>query len=208
MLTSKTPIKVKNGRKQCSQYKRQLKKFGLSNSGAEWTGVVTDRKFKKIIKFCAFKGLKYEINNSFGKRSTTYRSTYFKHNKPVFKNLYICAYCGGLFSRSKITVDHLYPVAQVNKKRYLQKKLKSMGAKDVNDYQNLVAACYTCNTKKSSKMGSWVIRGRLGKNKKLWGVRWGVRIVIMTTIVLYLATYIQQHNLIIRFFDILIGKKM
>ena len=38
----------------------------------------------------------------------------------------------------------------------------------VNDIRNLAPACRDCNSKKSDKMGLWVIRGWLGKYKLYW----------------------------------------
>ena len=85
-------------------------------------------------RLCRQNKVKFEINNDFGKRSTTYRTEYFKHNTPIYKKFYRCVYCGRLLSRRKITVDHIYPVKKVNESTYYQDKLKRMGADSVNDY--------------------------------------------------------------------------
>lgn len=135
----------------------------------------------KIRKTCR---LAYSIDNSFGKRSATYRKEYFSHNKPVYGKFYRCVYCGTLHTRKNITIDHIYPVKKVNESTYYQEKLKKKGADSVNSYQNLVAACRRCNSQKSAKMGLWILRAYIGSIKGFWFV---VHIVmIVAAIILFI----------------------
>lgn len=139
-------------------------------------------------RLCRQNKVKFEINNDFGKRSTTYRAEYFKHNKPIYKKFYRCVYCGRLLSRKKITVDHIYPVKKVNESTYYQDKLKRMGADSVNDYRNLVSACFRCNAKKSSKTGWWIIKAKIGSMKYYWLVVHIIEFIIFILVLYNLYT--------------------
>lgn len=148
-------------------------------------------------RLCRQNKVKFEINNDFGKRSTTYRTEYFKHNKPIYKKFYRCVYCGRLLSRRKITVDHIYPVKKVNESTYYQDKLKRMGADSVNNYRNLVSACFRCNAKKSAKTGWWIIKAKIGSMKYYWLVVHIIEFIIFLLILynLYANRMIISDNL-------------
>lgn len=148
-------------------------------------------------RLCRQNKVKFEINNDFGKRSATYRTEYFKHNKPIYKKFYRCVYCGRLLSRRKITVDHIYPVKKVNESTYYQDKLKRMGADSVNDYRNLVSACFRCNAKKSAKTGWWIIKAKIGSMKYYWLVVHIIEFIIFLLILynLYANRMIISDNL-------------
>lgn len=148
-------------------------------------------------RLCKQNKVKFELNNDFGKRSTTYRTEYFKHNKPIYKKFYRCVYCGRLLSRRKITVDHIYPVKKVNESTYYQDKLKKMGADSVNDYRNLVSACFRCNAKKSAKTGWWIIKAKIGSIKYYWPIVHMIEFIIILFILynLYINRIIISDNL-------------
>lgn len=148
-------------------------------------------------RLCRQNKVKFEINNDFGKRSTTYRTEYFKHNKPIYKKFYRCVYCGRLLSRRKITVDHIYPVKKVNESTFYQDKLKRMGADSVNNYRNLVSACFRCNAKKSAKTGWWIIKAKIGSMKYYWLVVHIIEFIIFLLILynLYANRMIISDNL-------------
>lgn len=148
-------------------------------------------------RLCRQNKVKFEINNDFGKRSTTYRTEYFKHNKPIYKKFYRCVYCGRLLSRRKITVDHIYPVKKVNESTFYQDKLKRMGADSVNNYRNLVSACFRCNAKKRAKTGWWIIKAKIGSMKYYWLVVHIIEFIIFLLILynLYANRMIISDNL-------------
>lgn len=150
-------------------------------------GSVYENRIASLRRFCRFHGMKFEINNEFGKRSGDYRDTFFKHYRSRTYSLaaalvrnwdtdrgygyYYCAYCGKKTDLKKITVDHIYPVAKVNASTKLQRKLKKLGYENVNDYRNLTPACAKCNKKKGTKLNWWYIcRGRLGQHQTLMAV--------------------------------------
>jgi 5-methylcytosine-specific restriction endonuclease McrA len=52
----------------------------------------------------------------------------------------VCQYCSKKLDNSSASVDHIIPVSSFDKKE------------DANSWNNLVAACKTCNTKKGNKL--------------------------------------------------------
>lgn len=57
--------------------------------------------------------------------------------KNVFiRDRYKCAYCGKVFSKNDLTIDHVHP--------------QSKGGK--NTWENLVSACFPCNRKKGDRL--------------------------------------------------------
>lgn len=126
---------------------------------------VKKSQYAYIKDYCRRNRLKYRIGGDYGKRGTDYRRKYFEKNKPVFGKYYLCTYCGRPVKRSKVTIDHIYPVNEVAHNLKLQKKLTRIGYQDVNDVRNLVPACETCNKRKSAKMGSWIAKAKLFHNQ-------------------------------------------
>ncbi len=162
------PVIVENGRRSTWRYSFKLHNLGLvrdhDHPGTFKGKVETKRELSRISRFCNRKQLKFYIDNSYGRRSSNYRSDFFYFNKPIFFGRYFCAYCGKPQSASKITVDHLYPIGKVRKDLRLQKRLSILGIDDINSEKNLVPACEKCNKKKGTKMGAWIINGMIGKH--------------------------------------------
>lgn len=184
------PIKV-SGRKEFSgKQKRQLKRFGLIWDGYEFNGLIKrEKKIERIKNYCRDENLKFKIQNSMGSRSANYRNKFFTHNSPmVLGRYYICAYCGKLLTKKNVIVDHLYPIGMVSRDVMYQKKLKRKGIQNINSHTNLVPACGRCNMKKADKAGIWILRGKLGRYKALWMLRWTVKLMILAGI-LYLAIF-------------------
>ena len=65
----------------------------------------------------------------------------------------------------------------------------------VNDIRNLAPACRDCNSKKSDKMGLWVVRGWLGKYKLYWII---LRIIQIVCILLMICggVYLAKKNML------------
>lgn len=104
-------------------------------------------------------------------RSDTYRQEYFKHNKPVQPAKYRCVYCGRKLLYKDVTVDHLYPINKLMYDPRVQKRAKRHGIDGANDVKNLVCACRCCNSKKGTKMGLWLLRGKIGRHPIVWKIR-------------------------------------
>jgi len=86
-----------------------------------------------------------------------YRKIYFKNAKPIKsknKEYYRCLYCGKLFEKGNIEVDHIIP-----KTRFMAGIIWNP-----NRYWNLGAACRYCNAKKSKKVDYRIIQGFKNKN--------------------------------------------
>ena len=175
------PIGISSKKTLTKSQLRKLKRLGLKWNGYEYYGIVDKRTSKRMQYYCEKNGLKFKIHNDFGERRYDYRKKYFSFYEPVFGDKYQCVYCGKLLDKGKVTVDHLYPVAKVNESIRLQKKLLKKGILNVNDEKNLVSACEVCNKKKGKKLGKWIIRGKLGRYKWLWFVRYALRVIIFIT---------------------------
>ena len=96
------------------------------------------------------------------------------------------------FHEKNVTVDHIVPVKKAKKKKMYQKILQVMKIEDVNDPKNLVCACYSCNARKSSKGGFWVLRGFLGKFKIYWVLNITFWIVSISWLIYFLCTSMME----------------
>lgn len=183
-------MEIKVSRKQRNwsmwKYRKKMKSFGLSYSKAErcYYATITDQKqLQRIERYCFWHNLRFETCDPFSKRSSDYRRVFFQTYPPIFKDKYFCAYCGRLYQKDKISVDHLYPVAKVRSNTRLKDHLKKMGATSVNDPMNLVPACLRCNQSKGTKTGLWILKGKIGRHQRLWIVRWIVRLALVLAVV-------------------------
>ena len=115
------------------------------------------------------------------RRSSDYRQQFFRTNTGLCHTgkFYQCAYCGKIFSKNRITVDHLVAVKGVQRSTIIKGMLHRLKITDINDPKNLVPACQHCNSQKGSKGGIWILRGLIGKSFAFWLVRWIARIVIV-----------------------------
>lgn len=146
---------------------------------------VSARDFARMDRLCGHyrrRGCKVTATDAKFTRSTSYRKDFFS-TYPACNGKYRCVYCGRWISAKKITVDHLIPV-HAARKPGIQKKLKRMGCNGVNDVKNLVPACASCNSRKSAKMGIWLIKGRLGKKSWFWPWLKAMRLVFILSFIL------------------------
>ena len=100
-------------------------------------------------------------------------------------HLFIILFCSfilflDVFSLRFNTIDHLYPIHKVKNSSFRninRELLKKFDIEDINDCKNLVAACSSCNKRKSKKTGLWLIRGYLGKYPLFWKIAYYVLIL-------------------------------
>ena len=163
----------------------ELNNRGLKKSGSSYKGEIRSKDIDSLERYCQDRGLSIEIDGGYGQRDTNYRREFFKTYKPHIAGRYYCAYCGRLLRRDKLTVDHIYPVWQVKHSLRLQKRLKRRGIPNVNSAKNLVAACAPCNSKKGKSMGTWIIRGKLGRHPTYWNIVHAVRIFLLCILIWY-----------------------
>lgn len=177
-------VKVFNGHSKVYYHRNELYSMGLRFQkrayGKSFYEIKTkDMELVAAIKdFCSKKKLKVQIIDAAFTRSSNYRKKFFETQKPDFGNRYFCAYCGKLLPQSKIQIDHLVPVDRASNSLFLQKRLRLMGTSDINDISNLLPSCAHCNNHKRSRMGFWIVRGRIGQYKYLWCLRWALRATI------------------------------
>ena len=121
-------------------------------------------KPKKEIKKLQKAGIKYTCYRVEYERANNYRQTFFQRTKGPYR----CRYCNKKLNKDKVFVDHIIPVAKTQKTARAKMMLAMRRCGSVNDIRNLAPACKECNSKKSDKMGIWIIRGWLGKYKTYW----------------------------------------
>lgn len=137
-----------------------------------------EKEFKKIKRFCDNNGFKVKFISKQTQRSNDYRDIFFAKKPVMVRNKYVCAYCGKLLCKNTVTVDHIYPVNLAQKDLSFQKKIKKWKWESINDPRNLVAACSSCNSKKSAKTGIWIVRGKIGQHLWYWYTRWFIKYTI------------------------------
>lgn len=172
-------IKVKNGKNRIYNFRKKLQEMGLlyNFDGKCYEMRLNDKnEFQSIIKYCKKHKLKYIIINSEIKRDYNYRKIFFDSNE---KEKYRCAYCGKIFRKDSITVDHIFPIDKTSKSDFLQRLMIFLNIYDINSIKNLCAACNRCNSKKGSRTGRWILKGFLGKSENLWIVRKSIQFTFL-----------------------------
>lgn len=111
-------------------------------------------------------------------RSSNYREEFLAAEPGPWR----CRYCHKKLDASTMTVDHIVPVAAAAHGGLARKALEMMGADGVNDLVNLAPACSSCNNRKGSKGGLWIMRGVLGKESWYWVLVWVARFVGLAAI--------------------------
>jgi DNA-directed RNA polymerase subunit RPC12/RpoP len=190
-----------NGRDSTYPYRMQLKQMGFSfNRTGKYSGVwnkKTDSEFEIQLskKFAKERNLACLVEYPEDRRSADYRRIFFHNNPGLFKSgeYYQCAYCGLVFSKDRITVDHLFSVRGTQKSPFYKKLLQKIGITNINDPKNLVPACQHCNSKKGSKGGIWIIRGLVGKSFVVWAIRWMIRFALFVLCIAFLIAKLQGH---------------
>lgn len=181
-------IIIKNGkgrRHSTYQYRGQLKELGFkfNRESKSWIKTIEDEnskiakdELKKIKKLCDRGKLTIIEKDSNYQRSNTYRNDYFKkHPYGIIGNYYQCVYCGKFIKKEKVSVDHLFPINRVEKGKYRnlwKKLLKLRGITNINQTENLVSACQSCNLQKSTKIKKWYLKGCIGRHFIYWVVIW------------------------------------
>lgn len=148
---------------------------------------------KNISKLCDSLKVEYQLLDNNFQRDASYRkrffSTYKDHN-----GWYICAYCGRIIPKTDITVDHITPVAAAKNSKFTQTMLKLFGISNINCAKNLAPACRECNSKKSSHIGSWLLRGYLGRKTPLWLLYHTMSFVLLVILINVLLNTVAYYS--------------
>lgn len=177
-------LRSDNSRKMTPAY---LTKKGFCNFNKIQTGkyafhyeiFVDEADLKKYIKLVKKYRYNYIYYDCKYERSVDYHDCFLKNTKPPYR----CRYCNRKLTKESLTVDHLIPVDSAKKSKAVRKLLKKNGCDSVNDINNLVPACSSCNKRKSNLMGLWYIRGKLGVYRWYWYIVYAVRVIISLLIV-------------------------
>lgn len=155
---------------------KTLLREGARDYGRYYT-IQYNEKPKRLIKRLDRYGIYYRWYRSEYERAGNYRQVFFERTKGPYR----CRYCHRRLKKAYMQIDHIVPVAAVQRSAYARFLLHLEGAENVNSIRNLAPACKKCNKKKLDKMGLWILRGWLGKYEAYWVIR---RIVIVLLIVL------------------------
>lgn len=167
---------LRDGRNKTYNKRKTLRNLGYTYSPDDYGyiayGTRGDRKTHE--RTARKLGLRLVAKDEDFARDNTYRQRFFSANPPKIRGKYQCVYCGRLMDKEHTTVDHVIPVFQAQTSPYVQRLMQLMGITDVNELDNLVPACSSCNTRKGSDYSlMWTIRARLGSRPAFWGILYG-----------------------------------
>mgnify|MGYP003314656917 CR=1 FL=1 len=172
---------IYDGQKKTYHFRRELRKMGFRFQNEPdkcWYSEVEASELVALEDWCFKRRL--EIETPYSKRSADYRKAFFEANTPnAGRSRYFCAYCGLPMRKDRITVDHLIAVKRAQQSRFYLNLLRKWGCDSVNDVRNLVPSCGRCNSRKGTKAGVWVLRGKLGRRAWFWVVKWSVYGIIV-----------------------------
>ncbi|MCD8027999.1 MAG: HNH endonuclease [Erysipelotrichaceae bacterium] len=160
-------VEIMDGEKLTYFHRTDLYKMGyrFRKKDKVWFQIVPNRSLVEIAQnYCKLNSLICIVYTKNSLRDNHYRDNYFNNNRPLFKDYYICAYCMKPIHQDQITIDHIISVRKAKYNTFYKKILEKLKIDNVNDEKNLAAACKSCNSRKGSKGGLWVIRGFLGKH--------------------------------------------
>lgn len=168
-------------------YKQHLLSLGFTHVKGKYVIQLDDKNEIETMKtLLESYHTKYQSYPNNYLRSRDYRKKFFDENPPIFKNYYICAYCGRILKKKDVTVDHIISIRKAQKSKVLQFILRLVRINDINDTKNLTASCERCNKKKGQKLSlSYVIRGILGRKSWYWIIYYLLIIVILIIIIFY-----------------------
>lgn len=145
---------------------RTLYREGAKDCGRYYT-IQYNEKPKRLIKRLDRYGIYYRWYRSEYERAGNYRQVFFERTKGPYR----CRYCHRRLKKAYMQIDHIVPVAAVQRSARARFFLHLEGAENVNSIRNLAPACKKCNKKKLDKMGLWVLRGWLGKYEAYWVIK-------------------------------------
>lgn len=190
-------IRISNGDNQIYNYRVTLARSGFTFNkrayGKSFYELLTSNRIAADWeKFAKQAGLRIDIIPMNYARNTEYRNTYFKNNTPAVQARYRCAYCGRTLLYKDTTIDHIFPINKLSYEESVRKRAKDWGINGANEEPNLVPACKSCNSKKGTKMGSWIYKGFLGKSEKLWIFRKVFRGIACLTVILFILCAVSR----------------
>lgn len=193
-------IRIRNGRKPTYYYRRLLfsddfklikRAYGKSYFELHVPDQAADKWKEKYESL----GLRVELIPDEYIRDNKYRNNYFRFYPA---DAYRCVYCGRIFPKEMITIDHVFPVKKANTKagrKYIEKN----GLSGINDIKNLVPCCKRCNSRKRTKTGLWIIRAKAGKADVFWDIMIPIKkgIIVSVVLLMFFICYNLYLNLII-----------
>lgn len=179
-------LKVKNNQKNIQKYNRLFQKCGAKSRNGYYVMTFVEYP-KKIIKKLKHSGVQSSCYRVEYERASNYRQTFFARTKGP----YTCRYCNRFLRKDLLVVDHIIPVAKVQKSAWARLLLHLEGCDNVNHIRNLAPACQRCNSRKLDKLGLWPLRGWLGKYKWYWALLCVLKILVAVLAVAGLVFVLQ-----------------
>ena len=119
----------------------------------------------------------------------------FREN-PSRAGIYRCVYCGRKLPKEKITVDHIFPIHEMETSAAVRRRAALHGIKGSNDVKNLCAACRRCNLRKGTHMGRWIRKAFLGHMTWYWPA---IKILRLAAVCLVVYAFVRWQPDIISF---------
>ena len=148
--------------------KRRRKRRSQPKSRRTRTRKTSRRTSRRTKRKSGLRGLGKQLQRRLRSRRTRYErdSSYRERFIAAYPAPWRCQYCGAAIpNASSLEVDHLVSVDAAQKSPLARLLLHAIGAKSVNDLENLVPACHDCNSRKGAKTGLWTLRGLLGGHR-------------------------------------------
>lgn len=102
-------------------YKQHLTSLGFSHVRGKYVIQLDDENEIETMKtLLESYRTKYQSYPNSYLRSGDYRKKFFDKNRPIFKDYYICAYCGRFLKKKDVTVDHIISIRKAQKSKILQ----------------------------------------------------------------------------------------
>ena len=152
------------------------------------------KKLDVWLAYCRKNKLRSDVFDTKYTRSDNYRDVYFKHNKPSVEAKYRCAYCGRKLRFKDTTIDHVFPVNKMMYSSRIRKIAQFFGIDETNQKENLVCSCRSCNSKKGTKTGIWVVLGFIGKHEWLWKTRIFVRYTLIAVLLFFIIRFLDPNG--------------
>lgn len=189
-------IRIKNGRSSTYDCRRMLFLDGFKLIRKAYNKSYFEQKVKdESVEAWKEKyeelGFNVEIVSEEYVRNSNYRDMFFeKHPGDKFQ----CVYCGRVFPKDRITVDHVFPVDKATTPKG-QRYIKKNNLTGINDINNLVPSCRHCNSKKRTKTGSWLLRAKLGQKDIYWIIVYVLKGLFITLSILLLGYLLLKYML-------------
>lgn len=172
--------------------KRYIRKYHprkLKNGNSHFFRIYfkSEKDAKGLLRKLDRKEIRYKAYNEEYARNSNYRGMFLRQTEGPYR----CRYCNKRLSEDEIIVDHVVPVKQAIHNKKAQRILRYHGIENVNQLENLVAACENCNEEKGTQLGQWTKKGFLGFWKyHIYRIIISIIKIVILSIIIYYCMFI------------------